>query len=267
MQKTHIHKHLSFESNFCIKNIQYLSDCFTLPNMASSCIHFSATIMIYSSQLKRKKKRKRKTEIHVSMYTSTHFLLQLLLFYVGTPSQAGLKPRIFLPQHQEYCDFRLVATPCFHPSSALEAVTLLNGPLPSFSNTLSRSFPVFAPSTPFSSFCSFWCCCCFFIPPTPFPALSVALSSLSLSQVPVQTLPVLLLFLLLLFSQQKPHFSSFSPYFSKRQKSGSHLTNLLCTQSHPSLFSHPFLSCFYLGFRLFSLLEYLFLDTPTCCLF
>lgn len=34
----------------------------------------------------------------------------------------------------------------------------------------------------------------------------------------------------------------------------------------PFLF-HPFLSCFYLGFRLFSLLEYLFLDTPTCCLF
>lgn len=32
-------------------------------------------------------------------------------------------------------------------------------------------------------------------------------------------------------------------------------------------FFHPFLSCFYLGFRLFSLLEYLLLDTPTCCLF
>lgn len=79
MQKTHIHKHLSFESNFCIKNIQYLSDCFTLPNMASSCIHFSATIMIYSSQLKRKKEKEKQKSI-VSVYTSMHFLLQLLLF-------------------------------------------------------------------------------------------------------------------------------------------------------------------------------------------
>lgn len=138
---------------------------------------------------------------------------------------------------------------------------LLKYPFPIFS-----SFLIHAPSTPFSSFCSFWCCC-FFIPPNPLSFPISCFVFLSLSQVPMHTLPVLLLFLLLLFSQQKPHFSSFSPYFSKRQNSVSHLTNLLCTQSHPSFFSHPFLSCFYLGFRLFSLLEYLFLDTPTCCLF
>lgn len=55
----------------------------------------------------------------------------------------------------------------------------------------------------------------------------------------------------LLFSQQKPQFSSFFPYFSRRQKSiSSHYLVLyaeLALILAPAFFL-PFLSCFYLGF-------------------
>lgn len=207
------------------------------------------------------------------MYTSMHFLLQLLLFQVAL-SQAGLKPRIFLPQHQEYCDFGLVATSCFHPSSSLEAVTLINGPLPSFSNTLSWSFPVFSSMhhqhhfplsvlfvvVVFSSSL-----------PTPFSFPISCFVFLSLSQIPTHTLPVLLLFFLNCCSLNRSHISLPFPIFLQK-------TKIHISPHQPALhpestlilapfFFHPFLSCFYLGFLLFSLLEYLFLDTPTCCLF
>lgn len=73
-----------------------------------------------------------------------------------------------------------MATSCFHPSSSLEAVTLVNGPLPSFSNTLSRSFPVFSSMHhqhhfPLSVLFGVVVVSSSF--PTPFPSLSVALSS------------------------------------------------------------------------------------------
>lgn len=72
-----------------------------------------------------------------------------------------------------------MATSCFHPSSSLEAVTLVNGPLPSFSNTLSRSFPVFSSMHHQHHFplSVLFVVVSSSSLPTPFPSLSVALSS------------------------------------------------------------------------------------------
>lgn len=157
-----------------------------------------------------------------------------------------------------------MATPCFHPSSSLEAVSLVNGPLPSFSNTLSRFFPVFSSMHHQHHFL------CFLVfsssLPTPFSFPISCFVFLSLSQVPVHTpysTGVTSVSPKLLFSQQKPHSSSFSPYFSKRQKSVSHLTTLLCTLSRPSFSPHSF-SIRFLAVSISD--SYCFLFWSTCSL-
>lgn len=157
-----------------------------------------------------------------------------------------------------------MATSCFHPSSSLEAVTLVNGPLPSFSNTLSRSFPVFSSMhhqhhfplsvlfvVVFSSSL-----------PTSFPSLSVALSSCLFHQ----SLRILYqcYFCFSYCSLNRSHISLPFPHISPKDKNP-YLTSATCSAPRVTLvpapfFFHPFLRCFHLGFRLSSLLEYLFLD-------
>lgn len=124
------------------------------------------------------------------------------------------------------------------------------------------SFLIHAPSAPFLSVFLF------FLHPSqpPFPSPSVTLSSCPFHKslcILAHSTRVTSVSPQLLFSRQKPRFSSFSPYFSKRQKSVSHLTTLLCTLSQPSFSPHSF-SIRFLAVSISD--SYCFLFWSTCSL-
>lgn len=138
-------------------------------------------------------------------------------------------------------------------------------PFPDFS-----SFLIHAPSAPFLS--------AFFVFSSSLPTpLSFPISYfvfLSLSQVPMHTrtlYPCYFCFSSTVVLSTEATFLFLFPIFLQK-------TKICVSPHHPALhpestlilapfFLHPFLSCFYLGFLWFSLLEYLFLDTPARCLF